>query len=56
MDINDLRAATTVVSFALFVGIMAWTWARRRRAGFDEAAQLPFADADESIESAGEKQ
>ena len=56
MDINDARALTTVFSLILFVGIMVWTWSNRRRGGFDEAAQLPFIDADTNTESAGEKQ
>ena len=56
MDINDIRTATTVLSFGLFVGILVWTFTARRRAGFDEAARLPFADADDNTESAGEKQ
>jgi cytochrome c oxidase cbb3-type subunit 4 len=56
MDINDARVATTVLSLVLFIGIMVWTWSRRHRAGFEEAAQLPFADADTPQESAGEKQ
>lgn len=56
MDINDVRVLTTVLSLILFVGIAVWTWSGRRRAAFDEAAQLPFRDADTPIESAGEKQ
>ena len=44
MDINDVRIAVTVISFVLFIGIMAWTWSRRNRDGFEEAAQLPFRD------------
>jgi cytochrome c oxidase cbb3-type subunit IV len=44
MDINQLRVAVTLVSLALFIGIMVWTFQGRRRAGFDAAAQLPFAD------------
>ena len=56
MDINDARAATTVLSLILFIGIMAWSWSRRRRSGFDEAAQLPFIDTDAPTESAGDKQ
>lgn len=56
MDINDARVATTVLGLILFIGIMVWTWSKQRRSGFDEAAQLPFADADTFTESAGEKQ
>jgi cytochrome c oxidase cbb3-type subunit IV len=44
MDINDVRIGTTVISFVMFVGIMVWTWSRRNKASFDEAARLPFRD------------
>jgi cytochrome c oxidase cbb3-type subunit 4 len=42
MDINTLRVIATLVSFATFIGILAWACSRRNRAAFDEAAQLPF--------------
>jgi cytochrome c oxidase cbb3-type subunit IV len=41
-DLNILRAAVTVVSFAVFLGIVAWAWSKRRTRDFDEAANLPF--------------
>ena len=41
-DVNTLREIATVICFGTFVGILAWTFARRNRAGFDEAAKLPF--------------
>jgi cytochrome c oxidase cbb3-type subunit 4 len=44
MDLNDLRSVVTLVLFLVFLGIVAWAWSARRRAGFDAAAQLPFAD------------
>ncbi len=44
MDINDLRIAVTLLSFVAFAGIVAWTWSRRNRQAFDEAAMLPFID------------
>ncbi|MEP7283068.1 MAG: cbb3-type cytochrome c oxidase subunit 3 [Rubrivivax sp.] len=44
MDTNDLRSAVTVISLVLFVALVAWTWSRRRRTAFDEAAQLPFVE------------
>jgi cytochrome c oxidase cbb3-type subunit IV len=56
MDINDARVLTTVLGLILFIGIMVWTWSSRRREGFEEAAQLPFLDADVPTPSAGEKQ
>ena len=42
MDITTLRIAATLASFATFIGILVWAFARRNRRGFDEAAQLPF--------------
>ena len=42
MDVNTLRAITTVVSFVVFLGIRVWAWSARRSAGFEQAAQLPF--------------
>ena len=42
IDVNDLRIAATVVSLLTFLGICAWSMARRNGARFDEAAQLPL--------------
>lgn len=42
LDINTLRSAATVVSFATFVAIVWWAWSRRRSEDFAQAAQLPF--------------
>lgn len=44
MDINTLRTILLVLAFVCFVGIVWWAYSRRRRARFDEAANLPFAD------------
>jgi cytochrome c oxidase cbb3-type subunit 4 len=44
MDVNTLRIAATVACFVVFVGILAWTFARRHKAGFDDAARIPFDD------------
>ncbi|CAM3831653.1 Cytochrome c oxidase cbb3-type subunit 4 [Paracidovorax anthurii] len=48
MDITTVRIIATLVSFACFIGILGWTFARHNRARFDEAAQLPFAEQDVS--------
>ena len=37
----------TVLSFVIFVGIVAWAWSKRRRAAFEEAANAPFALPDD---------
>ncbi|MFZ2739697.1 MAG: cbb3-type cytochrome c oxidase subunit 3 [Burkholderiaceae bacterium] len=42
MDINTLRMASTVLSLAVFVGILVWAYSSRQSASFEEAAQLPF--------------
>jgi cytochrome c oxidase cbb3-type subunit 4 len=42
MDVNDLRIAVTLLSFACFAGVVAWALARRNRPAFDEAALIPF--------------
>jgi len=47
IDINLLRIAVTVVSFAVFVGIIAWAVSARNRERFDEAARLPFEEGDD---------
>jgi cytochrome c oxidase cbb3-type subunit IV len=44
MDVNDLRSLVTLLSFAVFAGIVVWAWSDRNRKDFDEAANLPFAD------------
>ena len=42
MDIDDLRAVMTVVSFVAFLGIVAWAYGRERKRTFEDAAWLPF--------------
>ena len=44
MEIEDLRAAMTVLSFAAFLAIVAWAYGRGRAGRFGEAARLPFDD------------
>jgi cytochrome c oxidase cbb3-type subunit 4 len=44
MDIQTVRIFITVIAFILFVGIWLWAWSARRRAGFEEAARIPFDD------------
>jgi len=52
MDINDLRSAVTVISLGLFLGLVAWTYTRSRKAAFDEAARLPFMEEGDAPEGA----
>ena len=50
MDINVMRSAVTVVSFLIFLAIVAWAWSKRNQVGFEEAANLPFQDEPSSVE------
>jgi cytochrome c oxidase cbb3-type subunit 4 len=42
--ILDARPAFTLISFLTFIGIVVWAYSGRRRADFEAAANLPFAD------------
>lgn len=55
MDLNDIRSVVTLVSFVLFLALMVHTWSRKRKAEYDEAANLPFAEATDSNEFRGEQ-
>jgi cytochrome c oxidase cbb3-type subunit 4 len=46
MDINDLRSMTTVAGLLCFLGIVWWAYGKGSQKGFDEAANLPFAEND----------
>lgn len=52
MDIQHIfdgaSSAMTVISFVTFLGIMCWAYAPRNRAGFEQAAALPFLDEEGS--------
>lgn len=42
-----LSSVMTVVSFAVFIGIVAWAYSRHRREAYSEAANAPFALPDD---------
>lgn len=44
MDIDLLRALSTVFVFVAFLGVCWWAFAPKRRKKFEDAARLPFAD------------
>ncbi|TXS95491.1 cbb3-type cytochrome c oxidase subunit 3 [Parahaliea maris] len=48
MDINDLRGLSTLFLMISFIGLCFWAYSSKRRASFDEAAQLPFADEEQN--------
>lgn len=42
LDINDLRSLVTLIGLILFLALVGWVWSSKRRAAYDEAAQLPL--------------
>ena len=42
MDINDIRSVVTVTGLVLFLALVRWVWAARRRSAYEAAAMLPF--------------
>jgi cytochrome c oxidase cbb3-type subunit 4 len=45
---STLSSLFTVISFLVFLGIVAWAYGRRRQGAFAEAANEPFALPDEN--------
>jgi hypothetical protein len=43
VGVNELRVAVTLVSLAVFIGIVVWAW----RGHFDAAAELPLQGDDQ---------
>lgn len=50
---SNLASIFTVVSFVVFIGIVAWAYSSRRRSAFDAAALEPFALPDEKDSTHG---
>ncbi|WP_423599529.1 cbb3-type cytochrome oxidase subunit 3 [Roseateles sp. MS654] len=46
MDLNVLRSAVTVLSLLVFVGIVAWAYARRNRERFEDLGALVLTNDD----------
>ncbi len=55
MDVNDLRSAVTVALFLLFLALVVYTWSRKRKSAYEEAANLPFAEEQGIAEPRGDK-
>jgi len=47
MDINDLRSIVTVAGLLCFLAIVGWAYGKSSKKGFEEAANLPFAEDDD---------
>ncbi|MDE1252180.1 cbb3-type cytochrome oxidase subunit 3 [Vibrio aestuarianus] len=44
MDIGTIHSIWTIVLFVCFIGVVFWAYGKNRKARFDEAANLIFAD------------
>jgi cytochrome c oxidase cbb3-type subunit 4 len=42
MDIGTWRGLVTLAVMLAFVALVIWAWSSRRKADFDEMAQMPF--------------
>ena len=47
MNVHTLEGIGTILTMIAFLGICVWAYSGRRKAQFDEAANLPFADDNE---------
>ena len=45
MDAGTVRGLVTLALMLAFIGLVAWAYSRRRKAHFDEMAQMPFREA-----------
>jgi cytochrome c oxidase cbb3-type subunit IV len=51
VDLSDLRTIVTTLSFIAFLGVVVWAYNSKQKARFDDAANLPFVDDDESLKT-----
>ena len=42
MDIGTVRGVITLLLMLAFIGLVVWAYSKRRKADFDEMAQMPF--------------
>ena len=47
VSLETLRGLSTVFAFIALCAIAVWTYSGKRRADFEQAANLPFADDDD---------
>ena len=56
MDYGTIGSIFTVAVFVFFIGIVLWAYSGRNKAGFEEAANLVFADEDNEVNEKIKKQ
>jgi cytochrome c oxidase cbb3-type subunit IV len=55
MDMGTVRGLLTAILLVLFIGLVAWTWSRKRKKEYDEAAQMPLDDDDKPMTDTNRK-
>ncbi|MFJ4145076.1 cbb3-type cytochrome oxidase subunit 3 [Pseudomonas sp. NPDC089734] len=50
MDIGMIRGLGTLVVMVAFIGLALWVFSPKRKAEFDDATMLPFADDPKAVE------
>lgn len=48
MDANTLRGLITLILLIAFLGIVAYAWSKKNKARFEEAAQIPLNEPNET--------
>jgi len=46
MEIDLFRGLVTAALLALFIGLFAWTWSKRRHKTFEKASRMALDDSD----------
>ena len=54
-NMNLMREAVTLVSFAAFLGIVICAWSGRRKSQFDAAARIPLDEDDQPVNLRGDR-
>ncbi len=56
MDMGTVRGLLTAILLVLFIGLVAWTWSRKRKPEYDEAAKMPLNDDDKPMTGTTKRQ
>jgi len=56
MDYGTIGSIVTVVVLVSFIGVVLWAFSSRSKAGFEEAANLVFADEPKEQESKNKRE
>ena len=56
MDSGTISGIITAIFVLVFIGIVWWAFSTRNKQRFEEDAQLPFADDDDTPAKQGDKQ